>query len=99
MLSTAEVKVAMPSGKLWMPMASAVITPMRISLGLRGWWSISSTLWASWGFSNEGTSRSMMPISRMPAKKLATVTTVPRRGPHSAVREMLACWNSSTNET
>ena len=99
MLSTAEVKVAMPSGKLWMPMASAVITPMRIRCGLRGWLSISSTMWASCGFSNEGTSRSMTPIRRMPAKKLATVTAVPVRTPHSAVSERFACWNSSTNET
>ena len=62
MLSTAEVKVAMPSGKLWMPMARAVSRPMRMSFGLRGRWSISSTLWASCGFSTEGTSRSMMPM-------------------------------------
>ena len=96
---SAETKVAMPSGKLWMPMASAVITPMRIRCGLRGWLSISSTMWASCGFSNEGTSRSMTPIRRMPAKKLATVTAVPVRTPHSAVSERVACWNSSTNET
>ena len=99
MLSTADVKVAIPSGKLWMPMANAVIMPMRISLGLRGCLSISSTIWASWGFSNEGTSRSMTPMSRMPAKKLTTVTIIPVCAPHSSERVVCACWNNSTNET
>ena len=97
--STAEAKVAMPSGKLWMPMASAVSSPMRMSFVLRGRASISSTLCASCGFSTEGTRRAMMPMSRMPAKKAATVTAPPARGPHSAASVALACWKSSTNET
>lgn len=99
MLSTAEVNVAIPSGKLCMPIASAVITPMRMSFGLRGCLSISSTMCASWGFSNEGTSRSMMPMSSIPAKKLATVTMIPVCVPHSSERVVCACWNSSTNDT
>ena len=82
-----------------MAMARAVITPMRMSFGLRGCSSISSTRCASWGFSTEGTRRSMMPMSRMPAKKQRTVIAVPGRWPHSAVSASCDCWKSSTKET
>ena len=72
-------KVARPSGKLWMPMASAVNIPMRSSLGLSvadfGSWSnaVSASLCGSWGFSSEGTRLSMRPMSSIPPKKPSVV--------------------------
>ncbi len=82
-----------------MPMASAVSSPMRMSRGLRGASFSSSTARASWGFSNDGTRRSMMPIRRIPAKKLAAQMSEALRAPHSAASVVSACRSSSTNET
>ena len=98
-LSIADMKVAIPSGKLWIPMTRAVISPMRISLRSWGRRFISSTECISCGFSNEGTSRSMTPISRMPPKKQATVAETPAVAPHWAVSNVCDSANSSTNET
>ncbi len=88
--SSAVVKVAMPSGKLWIVMASAVITPMRIRRVFFGLRSISSTVRASCGFSNDGTRRSMMPMSRMPAKKAATAIPCAVRADHEAASAVSA---------
>ncbi len=57
----APMKVASPSGKLWIPTARAEKSPMRIS-SFFAWGRfpfISSTSFISWGFSAEGTKRSM----------------------------------------
>ena len=98
-LSSADMKVAMPSGKLWMPITKAVISPMRISFRLWGRRFISSTECISCGFSNDGTSRSMTPINRIPPKKQATVAETPAVGPHWAASSVWDSAKSSTNET
>lgn len=98
-LSSADMKVATPSGKLWMPMTSAVMSPMRMSLRLWGRRFSSSSECISCGFSNDGTRRSMTPMSTMPPKKQATVAEMPAVAPHCSSSSVRDAAKSSTNET
>ena len=92
----AETKVASPSGKLWMAMARAVITPMRISLVV---WPVSASKdLTSWGFSSEGMHLSMRAIRSIPPKKAMTVLQLPHFSPSSAWSASWA-WEISIMET
>jgi hypothetical protein len=95
------MKVARPSGKLWMAMASAENTPIRISLALSCSLlvAIFRCTFNSWGFSYDGTNSSMIPISNIPAKKDITVNIYPCFSPSPIDSESLAFTNISTKET
>ena len=98
----ALINVARPSGKLWMAMAMAVKRPILYRLlkfSAKPGVSISSVLWASCGFSNDGTSLSIIAMMAMPAKNDATVAQYPWTGPSSSSRDSFAFGNISTNET
>ena len=97
--STAVAKVAMPSGKLWMPIARAVISPMRISLAFFGFF---LQLFDHMGFVRV-LDRRHQPVDDADQEDAGEETRHgdrrARADAHSAVSERFACWNSSTNET
>ena len=95
--SSAEMKVAKPSGKLCSATAAAVISPVRASVWLRAA-SACGRRSASCGFTFSGTSRSMMPVNTMPPKKAATDTQAPRSLPKCAASRWFACGSISTME-
>jgi len=80
--SKAEVKVAIPSGKLWIPMVRATIIPVRFNFDSP---CISSTPCASCGLMFSGIKKSIALIKAMPAKKAIIRYNVACFSPKSAV--------------
>ena len=76
---SAPMKVAIPSGKLWMLIASAENTPMRISRFASWAWLARgcARFFISCGFSYDGTSRSINAIRPMPAKNAPRAIQLP----------------------
>jgi hypothetical protein len=72
----AAVKVAKPSGKLWMKIANAVKRPVRLIFlefvcvlsRFKFWW---------WGFSSSGISLSITPMNKIPRKNTQIVFVSP----------------------
>jgi hypothetical protein len=85
----AERNVAIPSGKLWIAMATATAVPVLRSFAAAGSAiaspreASSSAVLTSWGFSSPGTSWSIARIRRMPRKNEPTESHAPaaRRRP------------------
>lgn len=93
------MNVAKPSGKLWMPMARAVTVPVLIMRRRFTAAAGSCTEPGSCGLIWAGTSRSITPMTRMPAKNAATAAHGPAVGPEASVREVSALGMISMKDT